>query len=53
MLPPGFPAYNKDLESVQAFDVAAAQQLLSDAGYPGGKDASGKQLALKLTEPGQ
>ncbi len=52
MLMAGFPAYNKDLELVQAFDVAAAQQLLSDAGYPGGKDAAGKQLEIELTSQG-
>ena len=50
MLPPGFPAYSKDLESVQAYDVAAAQQLLSDAGYPKGKDKSGVQLTLEITD---
>jgi ABC-type transport system substrate-binding protein len=50
MLPPGFPAYSKDLESVQAYDVPTAQQLLSDAGYPGGKDASGQQLTLEITD---
>ncbi len=49
MLPPSFPAYNKDTEKIQAYDVAAAQKLLSDAGYPGGKDASGKQLTLEIT----
>jgi oligopeptide transport system substrate-binding protein len=52
MLMGGFPAYSKELESVQAYDVPAAQQLLSDAGYPGGKDASGKQLALEITDQG-
>lgn len=48
MLPPGFPAYNPDLASIQAFDVPTAQQLLTTAGYPGGKDASGKQLSIDL-----
>lgn len=38
MLPPGFPAHNPDLEEVQAFDVAQAQALLSEAGYPGGEE---------------
>jgi len=52
MLMAGFPAFNKDLESVQAYDVAAAQQLLADAGYKGGKDASGKQLTLEITDQG-
>jgi ABC-type transport system substrate-binding protein len=37
MLPPGFPAHNPELKSVQAFDLAAAKQLLSDAGYPDGQ----------------
>ena len=49
MLTPGFPAYNPDLKSIQAFDVPAAQQLLADAGYPEGKDASGNQLKLTIT----
>jgi ABC-type transport system substrate-binding protein len=49
MLPPSFPAYNKDTEKIQAYDVAAAQQLLADAGYKDGKDASGKQLTLEIT----
>ncbi len=31
MLPPLFPAYDKDLESVQSYDVEAAKQLLADA----------------------
>ncbi len=52
MLPPGFPAYNKDLESAQAYDVASAQKLLADAGYPGGKDSSGNQLVLEITSQG-
>jgi oligopeptide transport system substrate-binding protein len=50
MLPPGFPAYNKKTEALQAYDVAAAQQLLADAGYKDGKDASGKQLTLEITD---
>ncbi len=50
MLPPSFPAYNKDLEKVQAFDVAGAKQLLADAGYKDGKDASGKQLTLAISD---
>ena len=49
MLPPSFPGYNKDTEKIQAYDVVAAKQLLADAGYPEGKDASGKQLTLEIT----
>ena len=37
MLPPGFPAHNPDLADVMSFDVAAAQALLAEAGYPGGE----------------
>ncbi len=39
-LMPGFPASNSPAlknEDINKFDVAAAQKLLSDAGYPGGK----------------
>jgi oligopeptide transport system substrate-binding protein len=49
MLTPGFPGYNPELKSIQAYDVEAAKQHLATAGYPEGKDASGKQLALTIT----
>jgi oligopeptide transport system substrate-binding protein len=49
MLTPGFPGYNPDLKTIQAYDVPAAKQLLADAGYPAGKDAGGKQLKLTIT----
>ena len=52
MLPPGFPAYNPDLAPIQAFDVAAAKQLLADAGYKDGKDSAGKVLELDLYDNG-
>jgi oligopeptide transport system substrate-binding protein len=48
MLPPGFPAYNPDLQSIQTFDPDLAKQLLAEAGYPDGKDADGNQLELEL-----
>ena len=48
MLPPEFPAYSETLQSVQAFDVDKAKSLLAEAGYPEGKDTSGKQLELEL-----
>jgi oligopeptide transport system substrate-binding protein len=52
MLPPGFPAYTTALDGVQNYDVATAKSLLAAAGYPNGKDASGKQLALDLYSEG-
>jgi ABC-type transport system substrate-binding protein len=53
MLPPGFPAYNPELKSVQAYDVAKAKSLLAEAGYPEGKDSSGAQLTLDLYSNGR
>jgi oligopeptide transport system substrate-binding protein len=49
MLTPGFPGYNPDLASIQAYDVDAAQALMVSAGYPGGVDSSGKQLELTIS----
>ncbi len=49
LLMPGFPAYNPELKSVQAFDPELARQLLAEAGYPEGKDANGRQLELTIT----
>jgi ABC-type transport system substrate-binding protein len=53
MLPPGFPAYNPELKSVQTYDVEKAKALLAEAGYPLGKDSSGKQLTLDLFSNGR
>ena len=52
MLPPGFPAYTTDLDGVQKYDVNTAKSLLADAGYPNGKDSSGKQLQIELFSEG-
>lgn len=52
MLPPGFPAYTTALDSIQKYDVNSAKSLLAAAGYPNGKDASGKQLELVLYSEG-
>jgi oligopeptide transport system substrate-binding protein len=52
-LPPGFPAHNPDLDSIQSFDVPAAQQLLSDAGYKGGIDPkTNKPLTFDVWDSG-
>lgn len=34
LLGPGFPGHNPELKDVNSFDVAAAQALLAEAGYP-------------------
>jgi oligopeptide transport system substrate-binding protein len=53
MLMAGFPAYNADeLNQYQNYDVEKAKALLAEAGYPEGKDASGKQLELTFTTTG-
>jgi oligopeptide transport system substrate-binding protein len=50
MLPPGFPAYNADLKSIQDFDVAAAKALLEKAGFKDGIDpATNKPFKLTWT----
>jgi ABC-type oligopeptide transport system substrate-binding subunit len=49
-LMPGFPDSNSPAlknEDVNKYDVAAAQKLLSDAGYPGGKGFPRQQLWLR------
>jgi ABC-type transport system substrate-binding protein len=53
MLPPDFPGYNPDLKKVQNFDANLAKQLLAEAGYKDGKDASGKQLELNMFSNGR
>jgi peptide/nickel transport system substrate-binding protein/oligopeptide transport system substrate-binding protein len=53
MLPPDFPAYNPELNSLQSFDPEKAGALLAEAGYPGGKDASGNPLSLDLFSNGR
>jgi oligopeptide transport system substrate-binding protein len=53
MLPPDFPAYNPELNSLQSFDAERARALLAEAGYPGGRDASGNQLSLDAFSNGR
>lgn len=44
LVPPNIPQYNPDLEAYP-YDPAAAQQLLADAGYPGGAGFPPVELA--------
>ena len=53
MLPPDFPAYNADLKTIQDFNVEKARNLLGEAGFPNGKDASGNRLVLPLVSNGR
>ncbi len=46
IIPQGMPGYNKDAAKIQAFDPAAAKQLLADAGYPGGQNFPKVSLAI-------
>jgi ABC-type oligopeptide transport system substrate-binding subunit len=51
-LMPGFPASNSQgLKNIQNYDVATAQKLLADAGYPGGKGFPKLTLWLRQEAP--
>jgi ABC-type oligopeptide transport system substrate-binding subunit len=51
-LMPGFPAANSEgLKGIQNYDVAAAKQLLADAGYPDGKGFPKLTLWLRNEAP--
>jgi peptide/nickel transport system substrate-binding protein/oligopeptide transport system substrate-binding protein len=54
-LAPGFPAsdVNGDLKSIQAYDCPAAQKLLADAGFPGGKGFPDQELELRALPDAQ
>lgn len=51
-LMPGFPASNTaGLKGIQNYDIAAAKQLMTDAGYPGGKGFPKVTLWLRNEAP--
>jgi len=51
IIPPGMPGYNASAANIQALNVADAQKLLADAGFPGGKDFPKVALAINNQDP--
>ncbi len=49
LIPVGIFGYEKDRPAPFPYNVEKAKQLLAEAGYPGGRDANGKQLELTIT----
>jgi len=49
LLPYGIFGYDKNHPARYPFDLERAKQLMAEAGYPGGRDASGKQLEIAMT----
>ncbi|MEY5024934.1 MAG: hypothetical protein RLZZ244_462 [Verrucomicrobiota bacterium] len=48
LLPPGIAGHQREFRNPYGFDLAKARALLAEAGYPNGKDASGKTLELNF-----
>ena len=48
MVPPGLFGYDHAWRNPYGHDPERAKRLLAEAGYPGGRDASGKQLELTI-----
>jgi oligopeptide transport system substrate-binding protein len=51
LLPPGIFGYEKGRPARYPFDLEKSRRLLAEAGYPGGRDPSGKQLEITLASP--
>ena len=52
LLPVGLYGFEKNRPDPYPYDMEKARQLLSEAGYPGGRDRNGRQLELTLTAQG-
>ena len=52
LLPPGISGHRRDFRNPYGYDLAKAKALLAEAGYPNGKDASGKVLEISLDTTG-
>lgn len=48
LLPPGINGHSRDFKNPYGYDVEKARALLAEAGYPNGRDSSGKQLELTI-----
>jgi len=48
LLPPGIAGHQKDFKNPYGYNLERAKALLAEAGYPNGRDASGKQLEITL-----
>jgi oligopeptide transport system substrate-binding protein len=52
LLPPGIAGHRRDFRNPYSFNLEKARALLAEAGYPNGRDASGKVLELTLDTSG-
>ena len=52
LLPPGIAGHRKDFKNPYRYNLEKAKALLAEAGYPNGKDSSGKVLELTLDTTG-
>ena len=48
LLPPGIAGHQKGFKNPYGYNLERAKALLAEAGYPNGRDASGKQLEITL-----
>jgi ABC-type transport system substrate-binding protein len=48
LLPPGIAGHQRDFKNPYGYNLERAKALLAEAGYPNGRDASGKQLEITL-----
>jgi peptide/nickel transport system substrate-binding protein/oligopeptide transport system substrate-binding protein len=51
IIPPGMPGFNAAAAKIQQLNVAEAQKLLSDAGFPGGKGFPKVALSINNQDP--